>query len=162
MSINYDLQVWTETMDGNEDAFVKHGAPGIQKVLDNPGLLLFETNHWEDSYKRLVALNIQDRVPISDAFAFQKGSEFLFMFNHFLRKMHESGVIDKMNRDWSLREELDFEIDPAVNLGYENVAFPFIILVGGLLFSCVLTLFESGFRKSAGQIKSRSKRAWKE
>ena len=43
-------------------------------VLDNPNILLFETNHWEDSYKRLVALNIQDRVPISDAYAFQKGS----------------------------------------------------------------------------------------
>ena len=61
-------------MDGNEYAFVKHGAPGIQMVLDNPDILLFETNHWEDSYKRLVALNIQDRVPISDAYAFQKGS----------------------------------------------------------------------------------------
>ena len=61
-------------MDGNEYAFVKHGAPGIQMVLDNPNILLFETNHWEDSYKRLVALNIQDRVPISDAYAFQKGS----------------------------------------------------------------------------------------
>ena len=134
-------------MDGNENAFVKHGAPGIQMVLDNPGLLLFETNHWEDSYKRLVALNIQDRVPISDAYAFQKGSEFVFMFNHFLKKMHEGGIIDRMNLDWSLREEMNFEIDPVVNLGYENVAFPFIILVGGLAFSCILTVFEKALRK---------------
>ena len=135
-------------MDGNEDAFVKHGEQGIKMVLDNPDLLLFGTNHWEDSYKRLVALKIQDRVPISDAFAFQKGSEFVFMFNHFLKKMHESGVIDKMDRDWSLREEIEFEVEPAVTLGYKNVVFPFIILVGGLIFSCGLTFFESGFKKS--------------
>ena len=149
-------------MDGNEDAFVKHGAPGIQLVLENPDYLLFETNHWEDSYKSLVALNIQDRVPISDAYAFQKCSEFLFMFNHFLKKMHESGVIDQMNRDWSLREEMEFEINPAVTLGYENVAFPFMILVGGLLIACGLTMFESGLRKSTSTrpIKGIYKMAW--
>ena len=134
-------------MDGNEDAFVKHGEQGIKMVLDNPDLLLFGTNHWEDSYKRLVALKIQDRVPISDAFAFQKGSEFVFMFNHFLKKMHESGVIDKMDRDWSLREEIEFEVEPAVTLGYKNVVFPFIILVGGLIFSCGLTFFENGCKR---------------
>ena len=82
------------------------------------------------------------------------------MFNHYLKKLHESGVIDKMNHDWSLREEMDFEIDPVVILGYENVAFPFMILVGGLMFSCGLTLFGKGFRKSAEQIKGRSRRAW--
>ena len=80
------------------------------------------------------------------------------MFNHFLKKMHEGGVIAKMNLDWSLREETDFEVDPAVNLGYENVAFPFLILAGGLLFSCIFTLLESGFRKSAEIVKSRPKR----
>ena len=132
-------------MAGNEKAFVEHGSAGIQKVLDNPELLLFETNHWEDSYKKLVALKIQDRVQISDAFAFQKGSEFLPMFNHFLRKMHESGIIDKMNQDWSKREEIDFDLDPTVTLGYENVAFPFTILLGGLSFACIVTLFERAF-----------------
>ena len=72
-NINFYLHVWDDTMDGNEDAFVEHGAPGIRMVLDNPELLLFETNHWEDSYKQLVALKIQDRVTMSDAYAFQKG-----------------------------------------------------------------------------------------
>ena len=81
----------------------------------------------------------------------------MLMFNHFLKRMHESGVIDKMNRDWSLREEIDFEFDPAVTLGYENVAFPFIILIGGLAFSCILTMLEKGLRKSAEPIKGRPK-----
>ena len=156
------MQVWDETIDGNKDAFVKHGEEGIKTVLDNPDLLLFETNHWEDSYKRLIALNIQDRIPKSEAYAFQKGSEFVFMFNHFLKKMHESGVIDQMNRDWSLREEIDFEVEPAVTLGYKNVVFPFIVLVGGLIFSCGVTFFESGFKKSIGNIKGSSRKKWKE
>ena len=149
-------------MEGNNDAFVKHGEQGIKMVLDNPDLLLFETNHWEDSYKSLVALNIEDRVPISDAYAFQKGSELVFMFNHFLKKMHESGVIDKMNRDWSLREEIEFDVEPAVTLGYKNVVFPFIILVSGLIFSCGVTFFESGFKKLIRNIKGSQRKATKE
>ena len=78
-------------MDGNKDAFVKHGEQGIKMVLDNPDLLLFETNHWEDSYKSLVALNIEDRVPISDAYAFQKGSEF---------GVHVQPLSEKDAREW--------------------------------------------------------------
>ena len=65
-------------------------------VLDSPGLLLFDTNWWEDSYHRLVALKIQDEAPISAAFAFQKGSEFLHLFNHFLKKLLEGGIIYKV------------------------------------------------------------------
>ena len=91
-------------MEGNEAAFVESGSAGIQvgisevnhltglaynsfemslmlnfstfnqQVLDTPGLLLFDTNWWEDSYQSLVALKIQDDAPISAAFAFQKGS----------------------------------------------------------------------------------------
>ena len=93
---NCNPQVWDETMDGNKDAFVESGSEGIQAVLDSPGLLLFDTNWWEDSYQKLVALKIQDEAPISAAFAFQKGSEFLHLFNHFLKKLLEGGIIYKV------------------------------------------------------------------
>ena len=166
--------------------------------MDTPGLLLFETNWWEDSYQRLVALKIQDETPISAAFTFQKGSEFVHLFNHFLKKLLEGGIIYKINKeqsclnlphksniltlflvfigcieqkepsnlywqlmyivstflfkweaegelckkDWSMREELNFEVEPAVTLGYENLAFPFLILLGGLFVACIITSCE--------------------
>ena len=40
-----------------------------QQVLDTPGLLLFDTNWWEDSYQSLVALKIQGYNSI-DTFVF--------------------------------------------------------------------------------------------
>ena len=88
-------------MEGNGDAFLESGAAGIQVVLNNPKLLLFDTNWWEDSYQNLVALKIQDEAPISAAFAFQKGSEFLHLFNHFLKKLLEGGIIYKINKEQS-------------------------------------------------------------
>ena len=129
-------------MEGNGDAFLESGSAGIQVVLNNPKLLLFDTNWWEDSYQRLVALNIQDEVPISAAFAFPKGSEFLHMFNHFLKKLREGGIVHKVNEEWSLREELNFELEPAVTLGFDNLAFPGMIFVGGLAVACTITLCE--------------------
>ena len=129
-------------MEGNNDAFLESGSAGIQVVLNNPGLLLFDTNWWEDSYQRLIALKIQDEVPISAAFAYPKGSEFLHLFNHFLKRLREGGVVYKMNEEWSLREELNFELEPAVTLGYDNLAFPGMILLGGLAVACTITLFE--------------------
>ena len=138
-------------MEGNPDAFLESGSEGIRVVLNNPNLLLFDTNWWEDSYQRLVALKIQDEVPISAAFAYPKGSEFLHLFNHFLKKLREGGIVYKMNEEWSLREELDFELEPAVTLGYDNLAFPGMIFIGGLAVACTITLCE----KMVFQLKKR-------
>ena len=44
----------------------------------------------------------QDDAPISAAFAFQKGSEFLHLFNHNLKKLLEGGIIYKINKGLNL------------------------------------------------------------
>ena len=46
-------------MDGNDDALVDTTKAGLQLVLSNPQLLLFETNWWEDEYQGIVALKLQ-------------------------------------------------------------------------------------------------------
>ena len=43
--------------------------------------------------------------------------------------MSRSGNLD--TRDWSLREVVDYEVQPAVSLSYDNLLFPFTIIVGG-------------------------------
>ena len=85
---------------------------------------------------------LTDEVPISAAFAFQKGSEFLHLFNHFLKKMMEAGIIFKINKDMSKRKIIDYEVEPAVTLGFENLAFPFLVLLGGLSLAVVMSCCE--------------------
>ena len=89
-----------------------------------------------------MATIITDEVPISAAFAFQKESEFLHLFNHFLKKMLEAGIIFKMNKDFSKRKIINYEVEPAVTLGYENLAFPFLVLLGGLTVAAILSCCE--------------------
>ena len=83
-----------------------------------------------------------DEVPNSSAFAFQKNSEFLHLFNHFLKKMMEAGIIFKINKDITKRKIINYEMEPAVTLGFENLAFPFLVLLGGLTLAVVISCSE--------------------
>ena len=38
-------------------------------------------------------------------------------------------------RDWSKREAVDYEVKPAVSLGYNNLLFPFTIIIGGIVIA---------------------------
>ena len=60
--------------------------------------------------------------------------------SYFLFKWYAEGELCK--KDWSMREELNFEVEPAVTLGYENLAFPFLVLLGGLFVACIITSCE--------------------
>ena len=33
--------------------------------------------------------------------------------------------------DWSKRRVIDYEAQPVVSLGYDNLLFPFVIMIGG-------------------------------
>ena len=107
-------------MDGNDAAFPPTPQVGKQWILDQPNVLLYDTNWHEDSHEKFVALRLQgdillsrcfnpdieqnlntDEVPISAAIALQKGSEFLHLFNYNLKKLKESGIIYKLDRDQS-------------------------------------------------------------
>ena len=66
----------------------------------------------------------------------------MHLFNHFLKKMLEAGIIFKMNKDFSKRKIINYEVEPAITLGYENLAFPFLVLLGGLTFAAILSCCE--------------------
>ena len=69
------------------------------------------------------------------AWAFEKDSEFVSIFNYHIQKMQLSGI---MARYWQeVERKLNINIDDTkiqnvIVLGYENVAFPFLALLTGL------------------------------
>ena len=73
---------------------------------------------------------------------FQKESELLECFNHHFIKMIQSGVMGQINlRAETINEKFN-SIDDAVTLSYMNVAFPSLILLGGVLISVFQLLIE--------------------
>ena len=74
--------------------------------------------------------------------AFQQESELLECFNHHFIKMIQSGVMGQINlRAETINEKFN-SIDDAVTLSYMNVAFPSLILLGGVLISVFQLLIE--------------------
>ena len=92
------------------------------------------------------ALRLTDEVVSPLAIAFQEESELRELFNHHLLKMIESGVVKAITKKWLFLPDEVFELhDPAV-LGFNNVAFPFLVLLFWIVCSLVLSLIEHLFR----------------
>ena len=67
--------------------------------------------------------------------AFQKDSQLVECFNHHLLKMIQSGVMSQINgRAETINEKFN-SIDDAVVLSYQNVIFPSLVLLTGLVIS---------------------------
>ena len=67
------------------------------------------------------------------AWAFQKDSELLPVFNYYLHQMQETGVLDKLRREivGRLKNVDETKVLDVIVLGYEDLAIPFLILVTG-------------------------------
>ena len=71
------------------------------------------------------------------AWAFQRESELLPMFNYHLDKMQQTGVIDRLHHKFvedSTEDEYASkeQVQEMTGVGHESVAFPFSILLAGL------------------------------
>ena len=69
------------------------------------------------------------------AWAFQRDSQLLPIFNYHLQKLHENGFLDRMYHQIigdNNRNTDDSKIQSISGLSYENVTLPFLALLTGL------------------------------
>ena len=70
------------------------------------------------------------------AWAFQKDSELVGMFNHHIHKMKMTGNIDRLWQVIDRKQKMNKDTRNMKRehqaLGYENVFFPFLVLLNGL------------------------------
>ena len=68
------------------------------------------------------------------AWAFQKDSEFLECFNYHFQKMDEGGLLSHLQKTIYTEKTYEDKNDVEMTtLGYENVAFPCLVLIMGSL-----------------------------
>ena len=72
----------------------------------------------------------------------QKHSEFRELFNYELLKLTESGILFKMQHIWLERgipitTGAEHAPTSVVSLSYDNLLFPFFILVGGTIMALI-------------------------
>ena len=69
-----------------------------------------------------------------------------------MTKLDESGVMQEMMRDRTHKGLDKFWVDDAVELGYQHIAFPFILLVGGISLALIMLSYEK-IREKYGKSK---------
>ena len=98
-------------------------------------------------YPNLRVLKLEDSPLIPQALIFTKNSEFLKIFNHQLLRMMEFGLLkNELNVINSRRPRETYSSDlvegQAFAIGYENVFFPCVVLLFGVILSAVLAVLE--------------------
>ena len=96
-------------------------------------------------YENVVALNLEDSISDYLSFAFPKGSEFVDLFNSFLVKLRQSGILTKINQKWapvSNSKEVMNTPESGTILGFENLSFPFNLLATGIIIGATVALVE--------------------
>jgi hypothetical protein len=135
-------KVYYNTMHGNPDAFAGSPSDSLEIPLTREKTLLFDTALVMLIDPRYEALKITDGINGQAAWAFQMNSEFTEYFNFHLFKLEESGVMYKLNRNWTYAPKEVFWVDDAISLGYDNTLFPYLILLGGIIGAVILQLCE--------------------
>ena len=83
------------------------------------------------------------------AYALQKDSPFLGIFNHYLRELREKGALKQILNKYESEEQdcLDMSGQP---LGFDSCFTAFLALIGGLMIGIIMMILEyvAGYRKS--------------
>ena len=107
----------------------------------------------EKKFINCVPLDIVDKVSFFKALAFQKDSEFIALFNHYILRMKENGVIAALKkRRWG-KHDKDYEMVEPFELGYDNVLFPYAWLAFGVIIAVSLVFGEVIVKKQARSLR---------
>ena len=80
------------------------------------------------------------------AIALQKDSEFTTTLNYQMLMMFESGKLQKINHKWAAKYDMKYGMEEPVQLGYENVLFPYNFLALGIALALPMILCEFMFK----------------
>ena len=139
-------------------AYLEAAIEALNEVIwDSKTLLIMISNmnilnSWLNSYSsdqeykqlvdQMLVLKMDDSWFETFTLLLPKNSEFLHIFDHYLLKEMESGVLKRFfERRWASPEE-NFEMMEPQPLGFSNVLFCFIFLGFGILLSIVCATIE--------------------
>ena len=69
------------------------------------------------------------------------------IFNNWLHKIEETGVRERIWKNWTYQAYEEFWIDEPAQLGFGNIIFIFLWILGGIFLACLVLLFEKVVHK---------------
>ena len=103
--------------------------------------------NWNNSRGNVVSLKLNDAINSYFGFALQSDSEFMAMFNHFLLKAYENGILNRLDLFHNDQPDIKIGMIEPEPLGINNVMFPFSFLASGFLTSTAIAVMEKILKK---------------
>ena len=105
------------------------------------------TLDFKDYFSQLHILKLDNPFKIHTGMPIARDSEFWSLFRHELMRFRENGLMRRAKANW-FDQPLSASHSPgseeaATSLGYESVAFPFLILCFGAGTAALIEFFES-------------------
>ena len=84
------------------------------------------------SYKKCQILALPEKYQFQPfGFAFQKDSPYLELFDYYLKKMKQDGVLDKLIIEYEPPPQICPDLTGKA-LGFNNLIFPFLTMIAGI------------------------------
>ena len=123
----------------------------MTEVIEEPKTLMYGhvgvIGHFslieEELRNQLFALKIADGSWLITTNALQGNSEFLQIFNHYILRQYEHGLLTRNRRRTFLTRNEQFGISEAYPMSLKNVIFPFIWILVGILGALSIALMEA-------------------
>ena len=146
---SYMDKVWSRVLESGEKYTMTSNDEVVRAIRSEPNRVLFygaASTFYK--YPDLTALDIKEKKRILNGIGLAKNSEFKSLIDFHLGLLEESGVLAKLTNKWLENGKMDplpnanNDMASASVLGYDNILFPFLILVGGIALSLALSLME--------------------
>lgn len=122
----------------------------MMEAISDPKTLIFATELKlagfvsKEISQQLFALRMDDSSNVWGGLAVQKDSEFLGIFNYYMLKAHEHGILKRLHRSYNIdlyvREQ--FGMGEPQPLTYKNVMFTFMCFGIGMIAALVIAAME--------------------
>ena len=120
-----------------------NGDINVMEAISKPKTLYYGSTAEALGSDNLVSLKMDDEYRAQGGLVVQRDSEFLEIFNYYVLKAIEHGIIRKIETTWEDQlTEKKIGINEPQPLGYENVTFLFVFLGSGVFASIFIGLME--------------------
>ena len=85
---------------------------------------------------------IDEQINTQTGWGIQQNSEYSELLDHWLHKLDESGVRERMWTNWTYKATEEFWVEDTTVLGFNEITFVFLWILGGIVISLVFFLIE--------------------
>ena len=143
--------VYENMMLKDESALTKDYNLLLDMVNNEPKTLLYHGygvyQTREPRWKNLVGLDVEEYANFYVSMGFQKNSEYIELIDHCIIKMQENGIRDRFLKRWMHINDQSYGISEPVTLDFENLIFPFMVLLLGVIAAAQIVLMEWVLKK---------------